>query len=187
MSAPLSAERPAEWQLYKRVGEIEARPWSAEDEYNFVRGDTGRISISPADRETGKVHGLHGGYVARNRANAEDQWYIAAEYFAKNYALSQPSPQPAGDIECPTCGSIDQADSGRCRDKFHQSVIDLLNAQPAPAAAAQGGDISDERLATLIDEADMECDNAQYQPPQWQKWPAEHLAILRELQRRRVR
>jgi hypothetical protein len=33
---------------------------------------------------------------------------------------------------CPTCGSIDTADSGRCRDKFHRSIIDLVNALPAP-------------------------------------------------------
>lgn len=79
----------SEWKHYRRAGEIEARHWDAEDEYAFVNGDTGRISISPADRETGKVHGLHGGMVARNPDNHDDQWYIAPDFFAKHYKEKQ--------------------------------------------------------------------------------------------------
>lgn len=83
----MNDNRPAlEWCTYQRIGSIEARPWSTEDEYEFQCGiGPRRVSISPADRETGKVHGLHGGMVARNPANHEDQWYIAPEFFVKHY------------------------------------------------------------------------------------------------------
>lgn len=81
------------FRTYQRVGLIEARPWTSEDEYEFVKGNTGRISISPADRESGAVGTLHGGYVARNPNNHDDQWYIAPEYFAKHYATTIPAPQ----------------------------------------------------------------------------------------------
>jgi hypothetical protein len=72
-----------QWATYQRLGSIEARPWTAEDEYNFVRGNTGRISISPADRENGV---LVGGMVARNPTNHDDQWYVAPQYFSKHYS-----------------------------------------------------------------------------------------------------
>jgi hypothetical protein len=43
-----------------------------------------------------------------------------------------PANEEAG--RCETCGSTDQADSGQCRDRFHRSIIDLVNAPPAPQA-----------------------------------------------------
>lgn len=91
------------WATYARVGQIEARPWTAEDEYDFVKRKSTRISISPADRETGAVHGLHGGMVARNPDNHEDQWYIAAEFFAKHYT---PAAIPASARDIPREGDI---------------------------------------------------------------------------------
>jgi hypothetical protein len=62
---------------YPRKGFIEARP--------YVEGEvlSDRVSISTADREAGSPK--LGDMIARNPENPEDQWLIAALFFASNY------------------------------------------------------------------------------------------------------
>lgn len=63
-----------EFKQYSRKGLSEMR--------TFVPGeDLSKISVSPEDL---KLKTLQGGYVARNPANHEDQWYVAKKYFEDN-------------------------------------------------------------------------------------------------------
>lgn len=65
------------WKSFRRKGTVEARPYvSADADYG------GTVSISPADA---RLPSLIGGMIARNPDNANDQWYINAEYFRKHY------------------------------------------------------------------------------------------------------
>lgn len=49
----------------------------------YVPGeDLAGISVSAPDQ---KLPSLDGGMIARNPQNHEDQWYIAAKFFADNY------------------------------------------------------------------------------------------------------
>lgn len=68
----MSLETP--WKHYRRTGLSEMRP--------YVPGeDMEGISVNAEDvHELGQV----GGMVARNPKNHEDQWYVAAQYFADN-------------------------------------------------------------------------------------------------------
>lgn len=59
---------------YIRKGWIEMRP--------YISGENTRcISISPEDIK----HGLDGGMIARNPDNHADQWFVAKDFFEKNY------------------------------------------------------------------------------------------------------
>jgi len=81
-------ETSKEWVKYERTGSIEVRPATEAD-----RSGPG-ISISETDL---RLPSLVGGMIARNPANHDDQWYIAAEYFAKHY-------RAAHETECtPNC------------------------------------------------------------------------------------
>ena len=67
----------SDFAQYRRKQIAELRP--------YVAGETlsERVSISPADRDAGspKV----GDMIARNPANHDDQWLVAADYFAANF------------------------------------------------------------------------------------------------------
>jgi hypothetical protein len=64
------------WNQYRKRGLAEMRP--------YVPGENlAGISVSDADQPG------EGGMIARNPANHADQWYVAAEYFRKNF-------EPAG-------------------------------------------------------------------------------------------
>ncbi len=62
---------------YRRSQIAELRP--------YIEGETlsDRVSISPADRDAG--HPKPGDMIARNPASHDDQWLIAADYFAANF------------------------------------------------------------------------------------------------------
>lgn len=62
---------------YRRTQFVEMRP--------YVVGETlsDCISISATDRTAGSP--MHGDMIARNPANHEDQWLVAADYFAMNF------------------------------------------------------------------------------------------------------
>lgn len=66
-----------DWRQYRRTNVAEMRPWSPEV-------DMERVSVSAEDRIAGspKV----GDMIARNPHNHDDQWLVAAEYFADNFA-----------------------------------------------------------------------------------------------------
>jgi hypothetical protein len=65
------------FQKYRRKQIAELRP--------YIEGETlsDRVSITAADREAGSPKA--GDMVARNPKNHDDQWLIAAEYFAENF------------------------------------------------------------------------------------------------------
>ncbi len=60
------------WKEYRKTAVQEMRP--------YVPGeDLTGISVSPEDTPE------EGGMIARNAANHADQWYVAKDFFAKNY------------------------------------------------------------------------------------------------------
>lgn len=65
------------WQHYRKKHTQEMRSYlQGEDLYHPVA-----ISVSPADTPG------PGGMIARNPDNHADQWYVAKDFFAKNYEL----------------------------------------------------------------------------------------------------
>ena len=65
-----------DFQQYRRKQIAELRPWQAGD-------DMSRISISAPDKEAGSPKS--GDMIARNPKNHDDQWLVAAAYFADNF------------------------------------------------------------------------------------------------------
>lgn len=67
----------SEFKQYRRRQIAELRP--------YVQGEllSDRVSISPADREAGSPKA--GDMIARNPKNHDDQWLVAAAYFADNF------------------------------------------------------------------------------------------------------
>lgn len=66
-----------EFKQYRRTGLSEMRPY-------VVGEDMTGISVSETDTPE------HGGMVARNPKNYEDQWYVAKKYFDDNLELVSP-------------------------------------------------------------------------------------------------
>lgn len=66
-----------EFKKYRRSNIAEAREYQPGEELS------GRVSISAADKESGSPK--PGDMIARNPEKHEDQWLIAADYFAKNF------------------------------------------------------------------------------------------------------
>ena len=63
------------WDYYKKNAEQEMRP--------YVPGeDLTGISVNKEDSPE------LGGMIARNSNNHDDQWYVAKDFFDKNYVLS---------------------------------------------------------------------------------------------------
>lgn len=60
------------WKEYRKTAVQEMRPYVPGEEL------TG-ISVSPEDTPE------EGGMIARNADNHADQWYVAKDFFAKNY------------------------------------------------------------------------------------------------------
>lgn len=81
----------SEFKTYSRVGSIEARFYVAGE-------DLSRVSVSFEDS---KRSTWEGGFIARNPANHDDQWFIAPGYFAKHYGPASDGPVPCW---CPYCG-----------------------------------------------------------------------------------
>lgn len=65
----------APWKHYRRKGLSEMRP--------YVEGeDVSKVSISEPDKLAGSPKA--GDMIARNPKNHDDQWLVAAKYFADN-------------------------------------------------------------------------------------------------------
>lgn len=64
------------FRKYRRKQIAELRPWVEGD-------DMARVSVSAADKEAGSPK--HGDMIARNPKNHDDQWLVAAAYFADNF------------------------------------------------------------------------------------------------------
>lgn len=60
------------WKSYRKKGVAEMRPY-------VVGEDLAGISVSATDTPG------PGGMIARNQDNHDDQWYVAAEFFKRNY------------------------------------------------------------------------------------------------------
>lgn len=69
------------YKIYKRKGQIEARPATQADRSNY------KISFSSADRDNLAIgtFKIEEGMIARNPDNHEDQWFINPVFFANNY------------------------------------------------------------------------------------------------------
>lgn len=67
----------SQFRQYRRKQIAELRP--------YVEGEvlSDRVSVSAADREAGSPKA--GDMIARNPKNHEDQWLVAAAYFADNF------------------------------------------------------------------------------------------------------
>jgi hypothetical protein len=67
----------AEWKQYRRKAIAEMR--------HYVPGETlpALVSISKADRDAGSPR--LGDMIARNPVNHDDQWLVAAAYYAANF------------------------------------------------------------------------------------------------------
>jgi hypothetical protein len=87
VSVPLEA-----WGEYKRSQIAHLRP--------YVPGETlsERVSISMADLEAGSPKA--GDMIARNPVNHDDQWLVAADYFAANFEPVAAAPKAEPDA-CP--------------------------------------------------------------------------------------
>ena len=66
----------SEFRQYRRKLIAELRPWRAGDAMD-------RISVSASDKEAGSPK--QGDMIARNPKNHNDQWLVAAAYFADNF------------------------------------------------------------------------------------------------------
>lgn len=66
----------SEFKRYRRSQIAELRTWEPGDEMNG-------ISISAPDKEAGSPK--QGDMIARNPVNHDDQWLVAAAYFAANF------------------------------------------------------------------------------------------------------
>lgn len=66
----------AEFTQYRRKQIAELTPWTPDF-------DMGRVSISAPDKEAGSPKA--GDMIARNPKNYDDQWLVAAAYFADNF------------------------------------------------------------------------------------------------------
>jgi hypothetical protein len=75
---------PEEFTRYRRSQIAELRPYIAGE-------DMDRVSVSKADLENGSPKA--GDMIARNPANHNDRWLVAAEYFAANFEpIGDPTP-----------------------------------------------------------------------------------------------
>ena len=61
---------------WRRRQIAELRPWTEGD-------DMSRVSVSAPDKEAGSPK--PGDMIARNPKNHDDQWLVAAQYFADNF------------------------------------------------------------------------------------------------------
>ena len=77
---------PAAWQQYRRKQIAELRPFVVGENLSW-----GKVSISAEDVKAGSPK--PGDMIARNPKNHDDQWLVAADYFADNFEpLSEPTP-----------------------------------------------------------------------------------------------
>lgn len=70
-----------EFTQYRRKQIAELRPYELGEEKDWPM--TTRVSISQPDREAGSPKA--GDMIARNPKDHDDQWLVAAQYFADNF------------------------------------------------------------------------------------------------------
>src|SRR4051812_24967499 len=95
MTAPPTVALEA-FATYVRVGSIEARPWTEDDERHWMLSNIFERSWCSVSQPDSLLTTRVGGMIARNPMDHTDNWYIAPDYFAKHYApLATPKP-----VEC---------------------------------------------------------------------------------------
>jgi hypothetical protein len=67
----------SEFQQYRRKQIAELRPYEPGEDLSD------RVSVSAADKDAGSPK--EGDMIARNPKNHDDQWLVAAAYFAENF------------------------------------------------------------------------------------------------------
>lgn len=65
---------------YRRKGTVLLRPY-------IIGEDLSKVSVSQADKDSGYLS-TEGNYIAINKDNQEDQWFINSDFFNKNYELN---------------------------------------------------------------------------------------------------
>lgn len=70
------------WTKYRRKGAVELRPLLEEETPGILLSK--EISVSVPDQNL-PLATFKLGKIARNPDNPADQWYVAADYFNKNY------------------------------------------------------------------------------------------------------
>lgn len=73
----------AEFKQYRRSQIAEMRPFLPEEGLDVI------VSVSKADRDAGSPK--IGDMIARNPKNHDDQWLVAAQYFADNFEPVKPA------------------------------------------------------------------------------------------------
>ena len=69
-----------EWTRYRKVGSTQMRQWVPSDgDLSTPWNDKSIVSVSAEDTPG------PGGMIAKSDDNDLDRWYVAAEYFTKNY------------------------------------------------------------------------------------------------------
>ena len=105
--APTVSEEP--WKQYRRKQIAELRPYVVGENLSW-----GKVSISAPDLDAGSPK--PGDMIARNPKNHDDQWLVAAAYFADNFepmsaTVSEETPRERHDFDewhglgyCENCG-----------------------------------------------------------------------------------
>jgi hypothetical protein len=64
-----------DWKEYRKKGTQTMRPYKSGE-------DLTEVSVSPEDTPE------EGGMIAINKENPKDQWYVAKDFFEKNYEIA---------------------------------------------------------------------------------------------------
>lgn len=110
-----------DFERYRRSQIAELRP--------FVDGEvlSVRVSISQSDFEAG--HPMPGDMIARNPANHDDQWLVAADYFAANFEPAAPAPSSLAGGEVSMGRRAFEAMRNANRPRDHREWSDLTDDQ----------------------------------------------------------
>lgn len=145
---PSAAKTGSEFTQYRRSQIAELRPYVPGEELGS------NVSVSEADFKAGSPKA--GDMIARNPANHDDQWLVAADYFAANFEPLYTHPQPSLSvgldreavarvvfgIECPheSWESFDERFEAR-GNRYHptqEKAFQIADAILALAAPAEG-------------------------------------------------
>ena len=150
-----------DFQEYRRSQIANLRP--------YIEGETlsDRVSISAADKEAGSPKA--GDMIARNPANHDDQWLVAADYFAANFEPAAPAVQPAAgrevynaivtlqafldDFDNENLDAIEADDFNIGQDEYIEvpsaTLRRVLTALAHPPAQVSGGEVEGAASALL--------------------------------------
>jgi hypothetical protein len=140
------------YKQYRRTAVAEMMDWHPSV-------DMTGVSISDADRKAGSPK--HGDKIARNPANHEDRWLVAADYFAANFEQSARSAAPGEPVAWASMmnGRIVQVTKERAiADAWQHASGEVLALYahpltPTPVVDHKVGKVSDEWVAEAMQHA----------------------------------